>query len=288
MTTSPGPGLRERKKQRTRDALLRAALELFTTRGFERTTIDEIAAAVDVSQRTFFRYFPNKEEVVFAVQEMSEARFLAALRERPGDEDPLTALRRAILLTWDTIGDGVETAVPLSLHMRTYRMIESTPSLLAGHLRRFGGMEEKIARVIAEREGLDVETDPRPRVVVAAFGGVMRVTGQLWAAGGDDGVQAIRDLTAHHLDVLAPALAADWRAPVAEPGTEPDAGPGTGSVTGPDARVDAGPGGEPSGEPSGKAVQGPVQEPVRECAQGPAREPVEEPAQGPVRRAGRS
>lgn len=125
--TSPRPGLRERKKARTRDALLRAALELFTTQGFEETTVDEITEAVDVSQRTFFRYFRNKEEVVFAVQDMIESHFVAALRERPRTEGPLEALRNAVLQTWDTVDDTIDTTVPMPLHMRTYQMIESTP-----------------------------------------------------------------------------------------------------------------------------------------------------------------
>lgn len=205
------PGLRERKKQRTRDALLRAALELFTTKGFEETTVDEIAEAVDVSQRTFFRYFANKQETAFAVQEMVERRFVETLRERPADETPFVALRGAVLGAWDAMGRSIEEVVPVELHMRTYQMIESTPSLLAVHLRRSIEMEEEIACVIAEREGLDLDKDPRPRVVVAAFSGVMRVTGRLWGAGEDSSVESIRTITETYLDHLGPALTENWR-----------------------------------------------------------------------------
>ncbi|APY88513.1 transcriptional regulator [Streptomyces alfalfae] len=205
-----GPGLRERKKQRTRNALLRAALELFTTKGYEETTVDEIAEAVDVSQRTFFRYFANKQEAVFAVQEMVEARFVEVLRERPAHETPLVALREAVLGAWEAMGQSIEEVVPVELHMSTYQMIESTPSLLAVHMRRSIETEDEVARVIAEREGLDMETDPRPRVAVAAFSGVMRVTGRLWGAGEDTSLESIRELTGQYLDHLGPALAQDW------------------------------------------------------------------------------
>jgi AcrR family transcriptional regulator len=211
MNTASRPGLRERKKQRTRDALLRAALELFTTKGYERTTVDEIAEAVDVSQRTFFRYFAGKEEAAFAVQDMTEAHFVQALRERPPHEAPLEALRRAVLEGWDTIGEAIEEVVPIELYMRAFQMIESTPVLLAAYLRRSADVEGELARLIAAREGLDVDTDPRPRVAVAAFGGVMRVTGRQWGAGEDFSVEAIRELTAAYLDHLGPALAEKWR-----------------------------------------------------------------------------
>ncbi|QUI35816.1 TetR family transcriptional regulator [Streptomyces alfalfae] len=202
--------MRERKKQRTRNALLRAALELFTTKGYEETTVDEIAEAVDVSQRTFFRYFANKQEAVFAVQEMVEARFVEVLRERPAHETPLVALREAVLGAWEAMGQSIEEVVPVELHMSTYQMIESTPSLLAVHMRRSIETEDEVARVIAEREGLDMETDPRPRVAVAAFSGVMRVTGRLWGAGEDTSLESIRELTGQYLDHLGPALAQDW------------------------------------------------------------------------------
>jgi AcrR family transcriptional regulator len=211
MNTASRPGLRERKKRRTRDALLRAALELFTTKGYEQTTVDEIAEAVDVSQRTFFRYFAGKEEAAFAVQDMTEAHFVQALRERPPHEAPLEALRRAVLEGWDTIGEAIEEVVPIELYMRAFRMIESTPVLLAAYLRRSADVEGELARLIAAREGLDVETDPRPRIAVAAFGGVMRVTGRQWGAGEDFSVESIRELTAAYLDHLGPALAEKWR-----------------------------------------------------------------------------
>ncbi|SCF66550.1 TetR family transcriptional regulator [Streptomyces sp. Ncost-T10-10d] len=212
-------GLRERKKRRTRDALLHAALDLFTGQGYEETTVDEIVDAVEVSQRTFFRYFAGKEEAAFAIQEMEESHFLSELRRRPAAEAPFEAMRSAVLCTWNSIGEAIEAIVTVELHMRTYRMIESTPSLLATHLRRSVDLENQVARLIAEREGLDVETDPRPRVAVAAFSGVMRVTGQLWGQGQDTSVDSLRELTEMYLDQLGPALAGNWRAGA-------DAGPG--------------------------------------------------------------
>lgn len=203
--------LRERKKRRTRDALLRAALELFTTQGYEETTVDEIVDAVDVSQRTFFRYFAGKEETVFAVQDMVEARFVETLRGRPRDEAPFEAMRRSVLDSWDTIGEAIQEVIPVELHMRAYQMIESTPALVAVHLRRTIEMEEEVARIVAEREGLDIDADPRPRIAVAAFSGVMRLTGRLWGAGDDYSVDAMRHLTETYLDHLGPSLVADWR-----------------------------------------------------------------------------
>lgn len=205
-------GLRERKKRRTRDALLRAALDLFTTQGYEETTVDEIVDAVEVSQRTFFRYFAGKESVVFAVQDMVESRFLLELRQRPAPEAPFEAMRRAVLCAWNSIGEAIEAIVPVELHMRALRMIESTPSLLAAHMRRGLALEEQIAGLIAEREGLDMTRDPRPRVAVAAFSGVMRVTGQLWGRDCDGGMDSLRALTETYLDQLGPALAGNWRA----------------------------------------------------------------------------
>ncbi|MFE5256030.1 TetR family transcriptional regulator [Streptomyces coelicoflavus] len=205
------PGLRELKKQRTRDLLLRSALELFTERGYEETTVDDIAEAADVSQRTFFRYFASKEDAAFFVSRLAESRFVDAVLARPPEEAPLDALRMALAESWNTIGESVEQLVPLELHMRFYRVVESTPALLAAHLRRATELEEEIARVVAAREGLDIDRDPRPRVVVAVFGAVMRVTERIWSARDDTGLAALRDLTTSYLDQVAPALTGNWR-----------------------------------------------------------------------------
>ncbi|GGN42762.1 TetR family transcriptional regulator [Streptomyces kronopolitis] len=208
---APAGGLRERKKQRTHDALIRAALELFTEQGYEATTVDEIAEAVDVSQRTFFRYFANKEDVTFAVQGMVEARFLDELRARPAAEAPLTALRHTVAVAWDGIGTAIASVIPVELYMRTYRMIESTPALVAVLLRRSAELEEQMARLVARREGLDVDADPRPRVLVAMFSGVMRAAGKVWSVGEDCSVDAIRELTMSYLDHIGPAIEGNWR-----------------------------------------------------------------------------
>jgi AcrR family transcriptional regulator len=204
------PGLRELKKQRTRDALLHAALELFTTQGYEGTTVDQIAEDVGVSQRTFFRYFAGKEDAVFFVPRLADDHFVELLVTRPAGETPLEALRRATLKAMETLAPAVEEVVPLDLHLRLRRLIESTPALLAAHLRRATEHEQRVARILARREGVDVDRDPRPRIAVAVYGAVLRLTEQMWTKGEDHSLRALTDLTGTFLDQVRPALTGTW------------------------------------------------------------------------------
>src|SRR5262249_57443274 len=90
------PGRRERKKQRTRDALFQAAMELFAAKGYDRTAVHEITDAVDVSERTFFRYFASKEDLVLSFIRLGAAAFAEALAARPPQEQPPHAARHAL------------------------------------------------------------------------------------------------------------------------------------------------------------------------------------------------
>ncbi|GAA2088038.1 TetR family transcriptional regulator [Streptomyces albiaxialis] len=203
-------GLRERKKQRTRDALILAAHELFVTQGYEATTVDQITESVEVSQRTFFRYFANKEDVALALQKMFAERFFEALHGRPLDEAPMDTLRATLDASWSDLGAAVEEIVPLDLHMRMWQVIEVTPALLAAHLRQSLVLEEQLAGEIARRAGLDPESDPRPRVLVAAFCAVMGVAGRHWAMRGNASLEEALKVTRSYIDHLTPALSANW------------------------------------------------------------------------------
>lgn len=202
-------GLRERKKQRTRDALIRVAHELIVSRGYEDTTVDQIADGVEVSQRTFFRYFSSKEDVVFVLQDETQQHFLDAVRRRPAGEAPLRALRNALDASWDSIGEAIAEIVPIGLYMRMWQVIETTPTLLAVHMRRSTELEEQLAALFTEREAL-APSDPRPRVLVASFSGVMRAAGRQWGEGEDITVGAARRIMATYLDVMQPVLSDDW------------------------------------------------------------------------------
>jgi AcrR family transcriptional regulator len=203
-------GLRERKKQRTRDALILAAHELFVTQGYETTTVDQIAEAVDVSQRTFFRYFTNKEEVALFLLNMVEHHYFEAICARPAGEPPLECLRLTLDEVWDDIGAAIEEITPLGLHLKMCQVIEVTPALLAAHLRNSSLMEEKLVQEIARRTGVDAEQDPRPRVLVAAFSGVMRTAGRRWSMRSDASLELAREVTHDYVAQLGPALTGDW------------------------------------------------------------------------------
>lgn len=203
-------GLRERKKQRTRDSLIRAAHELFVEQGYEETTVDEIVDAVDVSQRTFFRYFSSKEEVALSLQALVSDRFVEAVRRRPPGGSPVGVLRSTLAETWESIGEAIEEVVPLPLYMRMWQITESTPALAAAQLRHAVELEERLTAEIAAREGLDPDADDRPRVLVAAFSGVMRAAFRRWSADGELTVSAAQQAVESYLEQLRPALSEDW------------------------------------------------------------------------------
>jgi AcrR family transcriptional regulator len=120
-------GLRERKKARTREALLEAAMDRFARQGFDGTTVEEIAEACEVSPRTFFRYFPSKEHVLFADSAVKRERLVASIAERAVDEPAFTALTAAMrALAADRIYDRAALVtrfkvVAESPHLRTYK-----------------------------------------------------------------------------------------------------------------------------------------------------------------------
>ncbi|MET8622853.1 TetR family transcriptional regulator [Kitasatospora sp. NPDC004669] len=207
------PGLRERKKQQTRDALVQAAHLLFLSQGFARTTVDEIASAVDVSQRTFFRYFANKDEVALAVMADAEDYFIECLRRRPAEETPLQALRASIVKAWRDLGNA-RTSGPgsISSALELLRIIEETPALLAAHLRRVTEQERLVVQVLAEREGLDPAEDLRPVVLAAVFGSLLRSAHLSWTAEQEPaGPEGMVTVIERHFDQLGPALAGHWR-----------------------------------------------------------------------------
>ncbi|MEV5298102.1 TetR/AcrR family transcriptional regulator [Amycolatopsis methanolica] len=146
-------GLRERKKQRTREAISNAAIRLFLEHGFDQVSIAQVADVAEVSRRTLFAYFPTKESLVvhrFADHETESAR---VVRERPGDRTPLEALR-------DHFFDGLERRDPITglndapESLALYRMIFATQALLARMLEFNQTAEEALAGALADTAGV--------------------------------------------------------------------------------------------------------------------------------------
>jgi AcrR family transcriptional regulator len=154
-------GLRERKKQRTRDQIIEAAMRLFAERGYQATTVADIAAAADVAPRTFFAHFPSKEAVVFHDVDRDLEGLAGALRDRLSGETAFDALRRWIDAMFDEWISEEDEAV---LRKRLCREDEGLANFQGGMMAR---IQELLLGAIADDLGEPPDA-LRPRLVAAA------------------------------------------------------------------------------------------------------------------------
>ena len=154
-------GLRERKKEQTRRTIEEAAFRLFEERGFQATTVADIAAAADIAPRTFFAYFPSKEAVVFGDFDASFATLETRLGERPEGETTFEALR-----AW--IGELIDAEGDVDDRDAVRRQLVCDNEGLASHERHImGHFERLIATSVAVDLG-DAPDELQPRLVAAA------------------------------------------------------------------------------------------------------------------------
>ncbi len=168
-TPAPAPGLRERKKARTRAAIREHALRLFREQGYHTTTVEQIAAAAEVSPSTFFRYFPTKEDVV--LQDDMEQLVLEALDRQPPELGPVAAVRAAVREMqagmdqdqWEKIRQSSELAMTI-------------PEVRARALDDFSRTIAIMAEAMAKRTGRSPDDVAVRAVAGAIFGVIISVT----------------------------------------------------------------------------------------------------------------
>jgi AcrR family transcriptional regulator len=170
------PGLRERKKARTRAAIREHAFRLFREQGYDATTVEQIAEAAEVSPSTFFRYFPTKEDVV--LQDEMDTLWLEAVRAQPADLSPIAALREGMHAAF-----GQLSAEQLAQIGEGTKLAMTVPAVRARSLDEAARTIGIIGSAIAERSG----RNPADPVIRLFAGAVVGVAMAAWfAAPGDD------------------------------------------------------------------------------------------------------
>jgi AcrR family transcriptional regulator len=167
-------GLQERKRDLVREAIARAAWDLFAAEGYEASTVADIARAAGVSRRTFFRYFSSKEDVVVGTSDALAEDLLAAFAGRPPDEPPLAAIREALTSV-------VEARLAEPGEARAIvRLLRESRTLRRALLERHARMEERLAALLAARTGADLRRDPTPALLAFVTRALLDTAFNVW------------------------------------------------------------------------------------------------------------
>jgi AcrR family transcriptional regulator len=190
--------LRERKKHATRSALRRAATRLIAKRGLHEVTVEEIAAEANVSARTFFNYFPSKEDAVIGWDPDRLEELRLALADRDPSLGAVDALRGVLverLASFDADSDEL---------LERLELLRSDPRLIANQAARWAETERALVEVLAKRRGSDSRRDEYAALVVATEMAASRVAMLAWCERG--GREPLRDVLTAHLNALAEGL----------------------------------------------------------------------------------
>jgi AcrR family transcriptional regulator len=174
MSTTVEPGLRERKKAATRQALHDAAVRLAIEHGAGRITVEAIADEAGVSRRTFSNYFGSKEEALMYGEYQRIQTLIEKVRGRPASESPWTALSAAAGEFYRTLGD----LDPQLVSQRN--LVRSHPSLIAAQAQTFAALERELAGEVTARDSRPDPLGARARLTSATFLAAMRVALHTW------------------------------------------------------------------------------------------------------------
>jgi AcrR family transcriptional regulator len=174
-------GRRERKKQQTREALEATAWRLFQRKGYDETTIEDITDAVDVSTRTFFRYFDSKEAVLFGDWRSNLDRITGLIVSRPPEEPPLKAL-------YESAQQFIEFIEPNEPRLLMRNELARNSRKIGDYERNVINpeFERVVAEALAQRLGVDAESDPRPSIIAAVAVAAYNAARKMWVASGGE------------------------------------------------------------------------------------------------------
>jgi AcrR family transcriptional regulator len=174
----PGAVLRARRRRRLAAEIERSALELFAARGFAHVTTDEIAATAGISQRTFFRYFASKEDLLLGDPSLHETVLVETLQMQPPEADPIRALHTAL------IGLAEETGRDDGLVELRLKVLAQSPETLATAFEQRRSFQQRLTPLVAERMGVDTARDMRPALIVSLSMQATYVASWHWLSNG--------------------------------------------------------------------------------------------------------